>query len=370
MAFLKIVYVITRADVIGGASVHLFDLAVGAQQKGYDVEVFVGGHGVFLDKLKDAGLKCRSLKYMQREISPWNDLMGFFELRKLFIKSKPDLVHLHSSKAGILGRLAAKIVSIPVVFTAHGWAFTEGVSSKKRFIYIVIERFMARFSNSIITVSEFDRQLALDSNVGNPILVRTVHNGMPNLPLIQRKPNASIVKMIMVARFEEQKDQQSLIKALAQIEQKKWRLEFVGNGSLMAQAVTLVESLGLSDHIFFSGACDDVAKRLEQADVFLLISNWEGLPLTILEAMRASLPVIASKVGGVPEAVDDGQTGYLVPRGDVMAISDAIQKILSNEVLRLSLGLAGRKKFEQQFLFDSMLDKTLNMYELVLKNKA
>lgn len=364
---MKIIYVITRSDVMGGASVHLIDLVVGAQQAGHDVEILVGSTGVFVNKAMEAGIRCTSLKHLRREISPQHDLLGFFELRKELKKSKPDLVHLHSSKAGILGRLAAKSLGLPTVFTAHGWAFTEGVSLKRRKLYLFIERFMAKFTDKIITVSEYDRQLALNSKVGNEILISTVHNGMPDLPKVQRKNSSeSLVKLIMVARFDTPKNHLLLINALSQLEQGNWHLEFVGDGPLLDQAVKKVELLGLTQHITFSGACNDVAKRLEQADVFLLISNWEGLPLTILEAMRAGLPVIASSVGGVPEAVIDNQTGYLVPRADVVALTQAIQKILNNEDLRLLLGEAGREKFDDEFMFDSMLNKTLNIYQQVI----
>lgn len=365
---MKIVFVITRLDVIGGASVHLLDLVEGVQRAGHDVEILGGGKGVFLDRIEAAGIKCTSLKHLQREISLWHDFIGFFELRKQLKNAKPDLVHLHSSKAGILGRLAAKSLGVPAVFTAHGWAFTEGVSIRKRKLYLAIERFMVKFSDKIITVSEFDRQLALRSNVGNKTLVNAVHNGMPNMPVVERGIKASIVKLIMVARFDEQKDHSSLITAISQLEYKNWHLEFVGDGPLMKQTVADVKDLGLAEYVSFSGSCNDVAKRLEKSDVFLLISNWEGLPLTILEAMRSGLPVIASSVGGVPEAVTDGHTGFLVPRGNVQELSSAINKVLASEELRLAFGKAGRKKFDEEFLFDSMLKKTLNTYKQIIKN--
>lgn len=367
---LKIAYVITRSDVIGGAAVHLLDLALGVKNAGHDVALYVGGSGILVDKAKKLGLDCIVLKHMRREIRLGSDLLGFFELRNIFEKTKPDLIHLHSSKAGILGRLAAKSTGFPAVFTAHGWAFTEGVSSKKRFLYVRVERFMAMLSDAIIAVSEYDRQLALHSSVGNEILINTVHNGMPNMPRLQRsRSQGSIVKLIMVARFDAQKDHSLLISAVSQLEDQNWHLEFVGDGPLLEQAIIHVQALGLAERISFSGACNDVAKRLEHANVFLLISNWEGLPLTILEAMRAGLPVIASSVGGVPEAVVHDRTGFLVPRADVQELTKSIQNLLSSEELRLSFGQAGREKFDEEFLFDSMLAKTLNIYQKVVSKK-
>lgn len=365
---MNILYVITRSDVIGGASVHLLDLALGVQNLGHDVVLYVGGDGIFVDKARSLGLTCIELKYMRRNINPFYDLLSFIELRKIFKIMRPDLVHLHSSKAGILGRLAASNACIPSIFTAHGWAFTDGVSPLKRFLYIAIERFMAKFSDKIITVSEYDRKLALDLKVGCENLITTVLNGMPNVIYLPKSyTNSRVIKLIMVARFDAQKAQLLLIDALAKINNKNWLLEFVGDGPLKEEAISHTIECGLEKHISFSGACNDVSNRLDNSDVFLLVSNWEGLPLTILEAMRSGLPVIASDVGGVKEAVVDGLTGLLVERGNQLALAQAIQKLMDSSELWLSFGIAGRNRFEQVFLYDFMLNKTLDIYQQVVK---
>lgn len=363
---MKITVVITRADVIGGASVHVLDLAKGLQESGHTVEVLVGGSGVFINKAKAIGINCTSLKYLRRDISILNDFLGFFELRKELSLNKPDIVHLHSTKAGVLGRLAANAADVPSVFTAHGWAFTDGIPPLRRFFYLQIERLMALFTNKVITVSDFDKKLALRLGVGNEALITTVHNGIPSYPVVRKDFKNDVIKMIMVARFDNQKDHQTLINAISRVECNNWHLELVGDGPLLDGIVKHVESLGLSGKVSFSGSCDDVATRLLQSDVFLLISNWEGLPLTILEAMRAGLPVIASSVGGVSEAVAHGSTGVLVPRGDVHALAESITLMLENESFRLSCGHAGRVKFDAEFVFDVMLEKTESIYREVL----
>ena len=370
---MRIVYVITQSDVIGGASVHLLDLASGAQQQGHEVVVLAGGDGVFLERVKAAGLNGRSLRHLCREIKPRSDLLGLLELRRVFKELKPDLVHLHSSKAGILGRLAAKSLSLPTVFTAHGWAFTEGVSAKRRALYRVIERYVAGYTDKIITVSDYDRRLALEAKVGSAQRIRTVHNGMPRvdvLPpalLLTDMPPTDAVRLIMVARFDEQKSQLGLLEGLARVaHHHNWTLELVGDGPLLESVCARAAQLELSDRVVFSGSCNDVARRLAQSDVFVLISNWEGLPLSILEAMRAGLPVIASRVGGVPEAVVDGETGYLVERGDAEGLGQALTRLLESADLRQQMGRQGKAKFEAEFTFDTMLARTLAVYDEVL----
>lgn len=361
---MKIVYVITRSDVIGGASVHLLDLAYGAKDAGHEVVILVGGHGVFLDRAEEKGLRCVSLLYMVREISLLKDLCCLFELRRTIAGIRPDIIHLHSSKAGILGRLVAKSLSIPVVFTAHGWAFTEGVSKRRRAIYRFIERFMARFASKVITVSEYDRKLSLDLGVGNQKLIATIHNGMPDLAQCQKDYMAGdVIRMVMVARFDSQKNHLALIEALTCIKHLKWSLEFVGDGPLLESVQDVVLRYDLFDRVVFSGACNDVPSRLAKADIFILISNWEGLPLTILEAMRAGLPVVASRVGGVPESIEQGRTGFVIERNDQQSLVDALVKLIESAELRKTMGQLGRRKFENEFTFETMLRKTLDIYE-------
>ncbi|QJI16862.1 MULTISPECIES: glycosyltransferase family 4 protein [unclassified Pseudomonas] len=366
---MRIVYVITRSDTMGGASVHLLDLASGAQKAGHEVVILVGGEGVFLKHASARGIRVVSLKFVVREIDFFKDMLALFELRKYIKEINPDLIHLHSSKVGILGRVTAKLLRIPVVFTAHGWAFTEGVSPRSRAVYKVVERVMARFASRIVTVSDYDRNIALRAGIGNDKLISTVHNGMPALDKeFSIFQDTALPKMIMVARFDEQKDQLCLIRALESLKDMQWELEFVGDGPSIFYVRQLVKEIGLEGRVQFSGACDDVPRRLADAQLFLLITNWEGLPLTILEAMRAGLPVIASDVGGVSEAVENEQTGFLVGRNDVDTLSATIRTMLSSAKLRSEMGDAGRKKFERDFRFDMMLEKTLSVYHAARLN--
>lgn len=369
---MKIVYVITRSDVMGGASVHLLDLAKGMRDLGHEVCVLVGGQGIVVDRAEQMGVDCRSLKYLVRQISPWTDFRGFLELSRELEDLKPDLVHLHSAKAGILGRLAAKRCSVPAVYTAHGWPFTEGISERKRKVYAIIERAMARICARIITVSDYDRNIAIQEKVAATAQIVTVHNGMPDAPMKwPSKPSGSLgVKLIMVARFEEPKDQRSVVEALATITDLNWTLDFIGDGPNLPSVKSLVDRLGLYRRVAFLGARDDVPELLNHADALILVSRWEGLPLTVLEAMRAGLPVIASDVGGVAEAVTDKVTGYLVPRDGQAELVGALRKIISNSEARVRMGEAGRMEFEREFTFEVMLQRILSVYQQALANEV
>lgn len=369
---MKVLYVITQSDVIGGASVHVLDLAAGVQTQGNQVEILAGGQGVLHERARKMGLSSHPLRHLVREISPLHDLLCFFELRREFRRQNPDIVHLHSTKAGVLGRLVAFTLGMPVVFTVHGWSFTDGIHVRRAWFYRQIERFVAVFANRIIAVSEYDRQLALSAGVGKPALITTVRNGMPGLDASASATTSAEnaePRIIMVARFDDQKNQSDLVRALAPLKDMSWRLELVGDGPLRPAVQALAQELGLADRVEFPGSCNDVPARLARSDIFALVTNWEGLPLSILEGMRAGLPVVASDVGGVSEAVFTGETGFLAKRGDVGAVTTHLKSLLASPETRQKMGQAGRARFESEFTFQQMLDNTMAVYREVLAER-
>ncbi|HEX6433316.1 MAG TPA: glycosyltransferase, partial [Gemmatimonadales bacterium] len=168
------------------------------------------------------------------------------------------------------------------------------------------------------------------------------------------------------ARYEPQKDHTTLLHALGGLQNEAWELDLIGDGPLRLQTEALADSLGVRNRIHFLGQRKDVAQLLARAQISLLVSNWEGFPLSILESMRAGLPVVASNVGGVAESVQDDATGYLVPQAGVDQLRDRIGRLLRDPELRARLGTAGRRRFEQHFTLDEMVRKTLTVYQDVL----
>jgi len=221
-------------------------------------------------------------------------------------------------------------------------------------------------ASKIITVSEFDRRLALDAGIARPTRVVTVHNGMPDVPAdLRADPMRVPVRLVMVARFQPQKDHPTLLRALAGLTDRPWELDLVGDGPLMGDMQALAATLGIAGRVRFLGQRQDVDRILAQAHAFLLVSNWEGFPLSILEAMRAGLPVVASDVGGISESVRDGETGYVVPRGGVEPLRERIGRLLLDPGLRACLGGRGRALYEREFTLDRMVARTLAVYEEV-----
>lgn len=369
---MKIAYIITRSNEIGGAHIHVRDLSCWLRDQGHDVKIYAGGHGSFIDLLEEGGLAYVKLKYMKRPISFFNDILAVRELVGLLREFQPDVVAAHSAKAGVISRIASSIIRVPCVFTAHGWSFTEGVGGFKKVVFRLLEKILAPLSRLIITVCDSDRNLAISSKVSRPNKIRTIHNGMHDIDtaslVTDHLPNLNSPTLVMVARFEDQKDHETLIESLARLKDLNWNLQLVGDGPLQEKIKLLVSINGLEDRVWFMGRRQDVPEILEKADIFLLTTNWEGFPMSILEAMRAGLPVVATAVAGVPEAVEDRVTGYLVRPKNSVEVSLRVRQLLESEILREELGRNGQKSFKEKFTFEKMARATIALYSEIAPN--
>ncbi|MEM8672435.1 MAG: glycosyltransferase family 4 protein [Cyanobacteria bacterium P01_G01_bin.67] len=365
---MNILFVITRADAIGGAQVHVKDLAIALQQDQHKVLILTGEQGIYNEYLNQAGIESVACEHLQKQINPIADGKSLRYVLNIIDLFKPDLIAAHSSKTGILGRLASKMTQIPCVFTAHGWSFTTGIPEPNRTVYRWLEKLTASLADKIICVSEYDRQIGLKAGM-KPQQLLTVHNGMKEVsPRLRAHPAQSQpVKVAMVARFDRQKDHLTLIEAFQDLNAE---LILVGDGPSLAKIRQRVEHLGIGHQVSFLGFRQDVAEILAQVQIYVLISHWEGLPCTIIEAMRAGLPVVASDVGGVKEIVIDQQTGYVISRSDVQTLHQKLDYLIGNEQARISMGIMGRQKYESQLTFKHMYDKTLGIYQEAIALKS
>ncbi|RTG94659.1 glycosyltransferase family 1 protein [Thermus scotoductus] len=362
---MRLLYLITRAEP-GGAQVHLLELLRGFKDRA-ELHLGVGEDrdGFLIEEARALGVQVHILKHLLHPIRPHEDLLGLFEVASLLKRVNPHLLHAHSSKAGFLGRVAARALGIRSLFTAHGWAFTEGVSVGRKALAVTLEALAGRLGDGIIAVSEWDRNLALRYRVAAPNRIFTVWNGVPDTSH-RADPAREPPRIAMVARFAPQKDHALLLTALASLRELPWTLDLVGDGPLLPEVQALAKRLGLAERVRFWGRRLDVDRLLAEVQVFVLTSNWEGLPLVVLEAMRAGLPVVATDVGGVGEAVVEGKTGFLVGRKDEAGLRERLCLLLENPALRASMGEAGRRRYEEAFTLERMFLETWRVYEEVL----
>ncbi len=366
----SLLFVITRGDSIGGAQIHVRDLCRRLVSEGVRVAVASGTAGALQDELGPS-IPYFLVPSLKRSINPLADVFAISELGRVLRKFQPELVSAHTAKAGLVARVAAFLHRIPVLFTAHGWQFAEGIPAWQKLAVLALEVVLARLSRRLICVSAYDRALALKARLGTPSKIVLVHNGMPwrDAPArLSDQPRKAVkpLALIMTARFQPQKDHETLLAALKQLESYPWTLQLVGDGPLLEAVRQKVRAWGWDNRVFFAGQVMDVPQRLEASDVFVLASLWEGFPRSILEAMRASLPVVCSEVGGVREAVVEGETGWIVPPRDPEALAKALRTFWEDPALGQRQGQAGRKRYEAEFTFDAMFAKTRRVWQQAL----
>jgi glycosyltransferase involved in cell wall biosynthesis len=364
---MKVLYLITRSDH-GGGQVHLLDLMQHLPQ-GVTPVVASGDCGFLTDRAAELCIPVRIIPALRQPMAPLHDCAAVWQVMRLIRAERPDLVHAHTSKAGLVGRIAAAITGTPAVFTAHTWSFADGIIPSLQRIAVPLERFAAWLGGPILTVSRSNMQQGLRRKVGKPAQYSTVWNGIPDAPQRATPGTMKLFTILMAARFVPQKDQLTLIQAMAGVA-GTWRLQFAGDGPERGACEAAARAAGIADRVEFLGARGDIPGLLANADLFVLSTHWEGLPLSILEAMRAGLPVIATQTGGVGEAVQDGVTGFLTAPGDLMDLRIRIQQLLSSRELVRQMGAAGRKRYERDFQISSMVQGTLAAYSRALTQQT
>jgi glycosyltransferase involved in cell wall biosynthesis len=295
--------------------------------------------------------------------------MSFISLRKYVISVKPDLLHLHSSKAGLIGRLVAFSCSIPAVYTIHGWGFGPG----RRFYISIFVRFTEwlckHITSQYIAVSNADKFLGIQKLQISKNKITTIYNAT-TFNTSSGSTKKDCLSLIMVARNDHQKDYDTLFKALSLAKFDKAII--VGLGTLKPDFIKRALSLaGENGHkIVFMGVRQDVEYLLERASVMVLSSRFEGMPISIIEAMSKGLAILASNVGGIPELVENGNNGLLFTSGDEVELAKQISFLYYNPGKRKKMGEASIERFKHHFDMTSMIDKTIAQYKLFLKKKS
>ncbi len=379
----RILQIITKSE-LGGAQSHVADLieGFGTSHSNFDnrdnsdaalsrfvgaceMHLATGTEGPLTQRARALGAHVHILPRLQRSVNPVVDLEAVRECARLIRRIKPDIVHAHSSKAGVVTRLAGRRTGVPVVFTAHGWGFSPGTPPARRALAWAVEAFVAPLGARIICVSESDRRLALSRRVGTSEKLVTIRYGIPP-ESEQARPATSPPRLIMVARFNEQKDQTTLLQALSLLErdgtQRDFHVDLVGSGPDFDRLQTLARELELGSRVSFLGDRHDVPQLLVASQVFILSTHYEGLPISIMEAMRAGLPVIATDVSGIKEEVEHGENGLLTPHRDASALARALDTLIQDAPRREGMGKAARQKFEREFTRDRMLGQIEDLY--------
>jgi glycosyltransferase involved in cell wall biosynthesis len=358
---IRVARVIARLN-IGGPAQHVTLLTAGLDRVRFVTTLITGvvgeREGDFTEAARARGVEPVVIPELGRAIRPTRDLVALCKLVRLFRRLRPDIVHTHTAKAGALGRLAARVAGVPVtVHTFHGHVLEGYFSPAATRAFLAIERWLARGTDRLVTVSPRLRAQLLAMGIGRPDQVEVVPLGL-DLGRFRRGLGASAPALRAslglapgtpllgsVGRLVPIKDHPTLFRAVAQLESdgEAAHLVVVGDGEDRPALAQLAQALGVSARVHFLGWRADLETILNELDVVICSSRNEGTPVALIEAMAAGVAVLSTEVGGVADLVTHGETGWLVPPGDPSAMAGAIRHLLAEPSLRARLAAAGRR---------------------------
>ncbi len=355
----KVIHVITKLELGGAQKVTLMTLERLPRDR-YDVALVSGPEGLLVDWANRIPALSRTwLPSLIREVRPAEDAKAFLQLWRLFRRERPDFVHTHSSKAGIIGRWAAKLAGVPYIFhTAHGFGFNDFQRPMVRRFYIWLERLTSMVTTKLVVVSYANADKGEKSGVfrrGDWILCRdaiSVDQFMQPGPRRNRLRDWGIpadrVIVGMIACFKPQKSPIDYIDVAARVLRDRKDAHFImaGDGELRPEIEARIQQHGMADHITLLGwkGEDEMPEVYRNLDVVVLTSLWEGLPCVFSEAMAVGLPIVATNVDGAREAIVDGDNGFLHEPHDIEGMAGSVLKLVADPKLRTEMGRRGKSR--------------------------
>ncbi len=373
---IRVCHIVTRLAV-RGVPRHVIDMAVALDPERYDVQVLTGhsepGEGDLWQEALDLGIAVRRIPALQRRVDPRADVLALWQLYRYLRCHSCDIVHTHISKAGMLGRLAARWAGVPLVLhTYHGVPLEwNGTGLAARF-FRFCERRVARSTSALVAVSQAVKNDLLQMGIGASERWHVIYNGVPAAMLaegIEAHKVAWAPLLLYVGSLTREKGVAVLLKALPELRADfpNLGLCIVGDGLLKKDLEHLVSELDSDAYVHFAGLVEDVRPWLVACAALVVPSLSEGMGLAAVEAMAMERPVVASAVGGLREVVVDGETGLLVEPGDSHVLAQQIHALLQNSDKRRRMGSNGRRRVQRHFTVERSVDQLQNLYEALLK---
>ena len=374
---MNVIHVITRLS-LGGSSENTVLSVAGLVEAGHDCVLVAGAEQSEPSVVRAAqarGCRVDLMPSLVREPSPVRDLQASLALMRMFRRRRPDLVHTHTSKAGFVGRLAARVARVPaIVHTPHGHVFYGYYGAGPTAVFVLLERIAARWTDRIIVLTERGAEEHLARGVGRPPQYVAIPSGVDTDRLRARAPGREIARrrlglpvdaavVVGVGRLVPVKGFDMLVASLPKVRAAvpSLRVLVVGDGPDRPALEALARSLGVADVLLVTGTQGDVIPYIAAADVLVAPSRNEGMGRVLIEAMALGVPVIGSRVGGIPSVLAGGEFGSLVPPDAPHAIAEALIELLGDPALRAKFAEAGRKRAEE-FTVDVMTRRIVELY--------
>ena len=380
----QVLHPITRL-IVGGAQENTIYTAALLDKERFQAEILsgpqTGSEGSLIEEVEKLGVPLTIIPELVRQLSPLNDLKALWKMYRFMRNGRYSIVHTHSSKAGILGRMAARFAGVPIIFhTVHGWPFHDYMAPATRRFYITLERLAASFTQTLIVVTVKDYQKGLAVGIGKAEQYTLIRSAIP-LDIFNPEaydgedirselgiPSEAVV-IGNVGRFSEQKNPLDWVRVAGAVGRADSKCYFllVGDGPLQADVEAALAFEGISDRTILTGLRRDPARMLAAMDIFLLTSLWEGLPRVLPQSMAMKIPVIANRVGGTAEIIRHGVNGFLCKPGDTQTAADFCLVLMQEPLLRRNMGLAGYQTVIQEFDLRKMIVDIEKVYEIQLQ---
>ncbi len=377
---MRICHIITRL-IVGGAQENTVASCIGLRRQGYDVDLVIGPQtgpeGSLHEQARVAGVPMIVVDELRREPNPWQDVSAYAALRRLFSRQRYQIVHTHSGKAGILGRLAAKRAGVPIiVHTIHGPSFHRYQNPIGNWLFTWAEQVAGECTTQYVSVADAMTQQYLAAGIGTPSKYVTIHSGMNVEAFLQAQPDRQLRASLgiseddlvigKVARLFRLKGHEFLFEAAPRIVAAVPNVKFllVGDGIYREKFERLVARMGLRDRFVFVGlvAPEEIPRYLALMDVLVHLSLREGLPRSVVQALACGKPVVAFDVDGTREICVDGRTGFLVRAEEADGVAEAVIRLLQDKGLTSRMGARGRQLVEERFSEARMVRQLDELY--------
>lgn len=384
---MRIAHIITRL-ILGGAQENTILNCADLMEMFGDEVLLIAGPGLgpegsLVEDARGRGVPVELIRTLRRNIHPWRDWRSYRSIRRALVRFQPEVVHTHSGKAGLLGRVAASRLAVPaIVHTVHGAPFHAYQSRAARTLFRACERYAARRCHAIVSVADAMTEQLVEAGVADREKFVTVYSGMEVEPLLAARRRRDQVRRQLgyrpddvvvgkVARLFHLKGHEDLIAAAAEVirQQPAVRFLLVGDGALRQQLTRRIARAGLTDRFQFTGLVSGqrVTELLGAMDIVVHASLREGLARVLPQALIAGLPVVSYDIDGAREVVLAGTTGYLAAPRDVDGLAQAIAKLAGDKSLRERLGQEGRRRWATRFRHQAMTRQIRNLYQDLLR---
>lgn len=381
---IKVLHIHTL-PIVSGSGINTFLSMQGMDRNLYEVELACAPGGRLIPLVQENHMKVRPFKNMVQPLHPLKDALTLLDLTAFFKRNFYHVVHTHNSKAGFLGRLAAKLAGVPViVHTVHGFAFHDEEPLWRQVLFRNLERLGSHWCDKMIFISQPLIEWALKDQIVGEEKIAKIYSGIQldqfspvkseEKNKIRKKWNLKQKDHVIgiVSKLWEGKGHGVLIEAFKLLKEKitDAKLVIVGEGHLYDELFRMVDTNGLRESVLFTGFQMDVSEIIATFDVAVLPSFFEGMGRVILEAMAMERPVVASRVGGIPDLIEQDVNGLLVCPGDVKELADALEKLLNDKRLARKMGREGRKRIKEQFSAHVMVQSIEKVYRELLSRKG